>query len=301
MNVSSFNGNGANQIAVINIFDTMITGYLRDIGTQVRVPFTAVKWAQTDADGGSLFLGTASGQLFRLDRPHTDTIAQEITGNQFPVGYISSIETGQTADTLLVTLSNYGIPSVFVSANGGDSWKEVEGNLPDMPVRYGIFHPQSAHQVMLATETGTWVSEDVFDHPVTWTPQVNGLANVRVDMLRIRPADLTVLAASHGMGLYTARWDLQGASGIPEAIPGDDLLVYPNPTTGAFRIDATLPDRGTLTISDLNGRLVRSIELQPGSIHLPIDLQKEAKGVYLVKIEHAGGSAVRRVVVGSGR
>jgi len=49
---------------------------------------------------------------------------------------------------------------------------------------------------------------------------------------------------------------------------------------------------------DLNGRLICSIALQLVTTHLPIDLQNEAKGVYLVKIEHAGGSAVRRVVVG---
>jgi hypothetical protein len=43
------------------------------------------------------------------------------------------------ANNILVTLSNYGVPSVWLSTNGGTAWTNIEGNLPDMPVHWGIF------------------------------------------------------------------------------------------------------------------------------------------------------------------
>ncbi len=56
---------------------------------------------------------------------------------------------------------------------------------------------------MLATETGIWVSNTLLIDTDEWVPANEGLAHVRVDMLRLRESDLTVLAATHGRGLFT--------------------------------------------------------------------------------------------------
>ncbi|MFH0761412.1 MAG: T9SS type A sorting domain-containing protein [Bacteroidota bacterium] len=298
MNVSYFDGSAANLLAVVNIAETGITGFIKNIGTHTQVPFTAFKWTGDVADGGSLFLGTASGQLYRLDQPQLEEgTAREITGTNFPVGYLSSIETGQSADTLLVTLSNYGIPSVFISTDAGTTWKNIEGNLPDMPVRYGIFHPQSAHHALIATETGIWGTTDALAGEVSWTPQVTGMANVRVDMIKVRPSDLTVVAATHGRGLFTTVWDLSQTSGIEQVISGVDMLIYPNPSSGEFKIRTTLRNQGLLTIRDVQGRLVRSISLQPGEIDQTMDLRKEGKGTYFIRIESLGQVTAKQLIV----
>jgi hypothetical protein len=60
---------------------------------------------------------------------------------------------------------------------------------------------------MLATESGTWTSQDVLADIVEWAPNLEGMANVRVDMLRVRPSDNTVIAATHGRGIFTAKWE----------------------------------------------------------------------------------------------
>jgi len=126
----------------------------------------------------------------------------------------------------LVTFSNYGVASVFTTFDGGQNWVNCDGNLPDMPVRWGIFHPQNPRHVMLATETGVWATDSINASPVTWTPVVTGMANVRVDQLNIRTSDNTVVAASHGRGLFTTRWV------ILDAIANLQLQafkMYPNP------------------------------------------------------------------------
>jgi len=298
VNASYFTGNLANQIAVINMAENQITGFLKNIGSQTQMPFTAVKFAESPVNGGLLFLGTASGELYKLAKPDTDSSAQNITGNNFPVGYLGSIEIGQTPDTLLITYSNYGIPSVFLSTNGGQTWSNIEGNLPDMPVRYGIFHPKSSRYAMLATETGTWTTDDILAPNVVWTPQVNGMANVRVDMLKVRPSDLKVVAATHGRGLYTTTWKVGGTSSTGEIIAGREFNVYPNPSAGPFTIETNLQKQAFLTIMDVRGRVVRMLSVEPGSQSLKVDLSKEGKGTYYARIGSAeSGTTAATLIV----
>ncbi len=145
------------------------------------------------------------GRIVRVDNAHEGA---EVTGVALtPLsGSISSIavETGN-ADHLLVTVSNYGLASVFESFDGGQSWINVEGDLPDMPVNFGMFHPDNNRQAMIATEAGVWVTE-LLDGPNTqWLPPPPGRGTpfVRTDMLRLRSSDKVVLAATHGRGMFT--------------------------------------------------------------------------------------------------
>ena len=101
-----------------------------------------------------------------------------------------------------MTFSNYGVSSIWITSNGGENWIEKEGNLPDMPIRWGIFHPENINYAMIATEIGIWETSNLLEENAIWSPSVSGLANVRVDMLSIRESDNMVVAASHGRGLF---------------------------------------------------------------------------------------------------
>lgn len=185
-----------------------------------------------------LFVGSQTGRLYRVDNAQNPVPqVTEITGDDMPVAYISCVAVGQTEDELLVTFSNYGVSSVWQSNDGGESWREVEYNLPDMPVRWAEYHPQNDAQVMLATELGIWTTININADPVVWQPNADGMANVRCDMLAIRPADNTVLAATHGRGLFTTEFPPDPGIGIPEASPKTALRIYPNPATDVINID----------------------------------------------------------------
>ncbi len=153
-----------------------------------------------------VYFGTFSGSIIRVDNAHE---GNSVEGTSFSLsggGTISSIyiEDGN-ADHLLVTKSNYGANSVYESTNGGDTWTNVEGNLPNMPVRWGIFSPKDPTQAMIATEAGVWTTELLDGGNTVWIPPVEGrgIPLVRVDMLQIRKSDNIVLAATHGRGLFT--------------------------------------------------------------------------------------------------
>jgi photosystem II stability/assembly factor-like uncharacterized protein len=266
------------------------SGTYKKVGTTTQVYFSAVKWSQFSPTGSAdIFLGTESGRLFRITNASATPSFTEITGSNFPVGNIASINLGNSEDTLLVTFSNYGVPSVFTSYDGGQNWTNCEGNLPDMPIRWGIFHPQNYRQVMLATETGIWTTNNIDASPVFWTPNVTGMANVRVDQLNIRTSDNTVVAASHGRGLFTAIWDVE--VGI-DNLQMKEFSIFPNPVSDQLNISLTSTGSKNIIfrIFDPSGKLLMDEDQGTlnGSLIKHLSVSNLASGVYFISIYEAG-------------
>ena len=154
-----------------------------------------------------LFVGTGNGEIYRIDSTHLTNMVSTPMNGTFegsPGSFVSSIDVGETDDHLLITFSNYGSTSVYETTDGGVTWESREGNLPDMPVRWGLFNPDNRREVLLATEMGVWSTTQFNEASPTWEPSNSGLATVRTDMLKYRAADKLVGAATHGRGVFTS-------------------------------------------------------------------------------------------------
>ena len=132
----------------------------------------------------------------------TGAAGVDITANLSTSGSISCVAIGTNENNLMATFSNYGVQQVWVSTNGGTSWTNIDGNLPDMPVRWCMFAPGNNTKAILATEAGVWVTSLVNGASTVWTASPTFPA-VRTDMLQYRPLDGMVAAATHGRGLWT--------------------------------------------------------------------------------------------------
>ncbi len=272
----------------LQLSDVTGSGYgeFKKVGTTTQTYFSAVKLSPFSPSGNAnLFLGTQSGRLFKVTNAAYVPAATEITGSNFPVGNIASIDIGKSEDTLLVTFSNYGVSSVFKTYDGGQNWVDCEGNLPDMPVRWGIFHPQYARQVMIATETGVWTTDNIDISPVIWTPVVTGMANVRVDQLNVRTSDNTVIAASHGRGLFTTRWDV--VNGVDQ-LQLQAFSMYPNPAKDILNLSFELPGTQDVhfRVFDPSGKSLMEEDkgMNPGHVVERMNISSLAPGVYFVSI-----------------
>ncbi len=124
------------------------------------------------------------------------------TGMSTVSANISCIELGTDEQNIMVAYSNYGVNNVWVSGNGGTSWAAVDGNLPDMPVRWAMFYPGSNSKAIIATETGIWQTDLLNGAATIWNPETS-FPNVRTDMLQYRASDGLLSAATHGRGLFT--------------------------------------------------------------------------------------------------
>lgn len=154
-----------------------------------------------------LFVGTGGGNIYRIDSTHKSSMVVTALNGTFegsPGQYVSSIDVGETDDHLLATFSNYGVTSVYETTDGGETWANKEGNLPDIPVRWGLFNPENTNEVLIATELGVWSTGEFSSSSPDWEPSNSGLASVRTDMLKYRSADKQIAAATYGRGVFTS-------------------------------------------------------------------------------------------------
>ncbi len=152
-----------------------------------------------------VYIGTDLGGVYRIDNAHTATPTVTNIGTGLPAGYINCVEVETGNDNHLVACyTNYGINSIWESTNGGTTWVSIEGNMPDMPVRWALLNPNNNDQLLVATELGVWSTDNINGAATVWGASNSGLANVRVDMLQVRQSDKLVIACTHGRGMYSS-------------------------------------------------------------------------------------------------
>ncbi|MBK8953174.1 MAG: hypothetical protein IPM85_13825 [Chitinophagaceae bacterium] len=140
--------------------------------------------------------------------------------------------------------SSYNVTNIWVSSNGGTNWTASDGNLPNMPVRWAMFHPDDNNKAIIATETGVWETDLLNGASTVWTPNTT-FPNVRTDMIKYRAGDRTVLAATHGRGMWTATIPSFN-SGFTFNTPSPATAACPAPTSMAVTL-------GTNSIGGFSG------------------------------------------------
>ena len=150
-----------------------------------------------------IWIGSTGGQIIRIDDAH---LGNSVTGTNFNLpsgGTVSCIvEEDGNPNHLIATQSNYGVTSVYESINGGSNWVNIEGDLPDLPVNWVVFHPYDNDKLLLATAVGVWTTEDIDGGNTNWLPSDN-FPSVIVDMLQTRPSDGLIAAGTFGRGVFT--------------------------------------------------------------------------------------------------
>lgn len=190
-----------------------------------------------------LILGIANGRVYKYTDASTGTpTLTRIDNGATPIttaGWVSSIDIGANDNHILVTYSNYGVTSVWETTDGGTTWYSKEGNLPDIPIRWGLYNPNNRNQVLVATELGVWTTDNFgfgTNSAPVWGPSNTMLANTRCDMLKYRAADKMVVVATHGRGLFTS--DIFAATSVAN-----------------FTVDQTTSCTGSLTVQFTDGSL----------------------------------------------
>jgi trimeric autotransporter adhesin len=156
-----------------------------------------------------VFFGLDNGSVVMIDNANENLVTSSIVKPAgSPEGSVSCIAIDPLDENhMLVTYFNYGVQSVWESNNATAPfplWVDVEGLLPDMPVRWALFDPRNSAWALLATEQGVWSTTNLNGNSTDWDPTNNDFANVRVDMLQYRSSDLTLLAATHGRGMFSS-------------------------------------------------------------------------------------------------
>jgi photosystem II stability/assembly factor-like uncharacterized protein len=122
-----------------------------------------------------------------------------------PLRVVTDIAVDRTdANTAYVTFSGFNASTavqghVFRTVNGGATWTNVSGNLPDIPANAVAVDPVSRGVVMVGTDLGVFISSD---SGATWTIVDDGMPNVAVFDIAYNQNTGALIAATHGRGMF---------------------------------------------------------------------------------------------------
>ena len=100
---------------------------------------------------------------------------------------------------------------VFKTTNGGQKWKNISGNLPDVPVNSIVLDPSYPNTLYIATDVGNFVT---YDGGTSWSQLGTGLPAVSVWQLSLdpsQPGERTLAAGTYGR----SAWEINDALSVP--------------------------------------------------------------------------------------
>ena len=175
-------------------------------------------------------------------------------------------------------------PFVFVTTDGGKTWKSISSNLPLGPVNVIAEDPRDERVLYVGTEFGVFVSVDMGKN---WRALDQGIPRVAVHDLVVHPRDRDLVVGTHARGifildditplqefaalesnptahLFSLREAVAYRSTATQSISGNRKVLTPNPPYGVivsyFLQSAQEKDQIKLTVLDRNLKPVVSLK-----------------------------------------
>ncbi|WP_271768383.1 T9SS type A sorting domain-containing protein [Aquimarina algiphila] len=250
-----------------------------------------------------LYYGTNQGGVYRMDNANIDD--QEViditTGKGLPIGTVNDINVDPSnSDRVIITFSNYGIISLFLTENAGETWTNISGNLEENrdgsgngpSVRSTAFFGGSQgffgsrlQKIYAATSTGLYYTNRLMGENTVWRKEQFAIGNAVTDEVVTRK-DGFIAVAAHGNGLFSARFpiinelpesalsvsyllddldlNINNVAASPEEIDITDLFVQSNGEAIDIEFENSNPGLVTATLEGNTIKLVYSEELTVG-------------------------------------
>jgi photosystem II stability/assembly factor-like uncharacterized protein len=243
-----------------------------------------------------LFAGLVNGRLLRLDNADTTPVWNNITGTGF-VGSISDIEFGQSESEIFVTMHNYGVTSIWFTNDGGTTWQNKEGDLPDIPVKSILQNPLIANEVIIGTQLGVWATANYTSSNPTWVRTNNGMSEVPVLDLDLRNSDNTILATTHGRGFFTSQFTAVSLSENESNLIESGVKVYPTVSNGEIHIKTAFNfGEMQLEVYNISGQKVFNTTVNANNNVTPLSLSLNS-GIYLMKFKSDNSEITKKIVI----
>ena len=164
--------------------------------------------AQSESDNQTLWFSRTS-QIYK-----TTNEGGNWTQVTIPYNYRSNIAI-DPANPNRVWIANEGTSSgkkVYKTVDGGATWTNVSGGLPNIPVKHIIYQKGSNDAIYIATDYGVFFRDNTMSD---WKAFNGGLPNTRVDDIEINYGAGKIVAATYGRGVWIS--DLHTTAAKPVA------------------------------------------------------------------------------------
>jgi len=184
-------------------------------GEKTRGRISAIAVAPSDPK--TIYVGTSDGYV--QVTTNTGATWQNVTSSILPKRWVSRIAVDPRDSRVAYVVFN-GFDThtpdtpghVFKTTNGGQSWQDISGDLPDIPALSLVLDPDHAGVIYIGTDIGVFRTVDGGRH---WTLFGEGLPTTPVVDLIYHRETHTLIAATHGRSVYA----LSLASSPPTPTP----------------------------------------------------------------------------------
>ncbi len=161
-----------------------------------------------DAVGEVVWTGSSDGLIYVTQNAHeiAKTRFRNVTRSPLPNRFVTDIALDvRNVQRAVATFSGFnrataGTPGhVFLTENFGASWTDISGNLPDVPVNSAVLDPTRPATIFVGTDLGVFQSTD---NGRTWVRLGNNFPSVSVLQMRYHQPSGSLIAATHGRGVY---------------------------------------------------------------------------------------------------
>ena len=194
---------------------------------------------------------------------------------------------------MFVTFSGYAAgKKVFMSPDGGTTWANYSGTLPNVPANCIVYQKGSNEGLYIGTDVGVFYRDGTMSD---WVPYQDGLPVVVVTELEISYFNNKLWAATFGRGLWSS--DLYSSTvGVESQNIDDDVYVFPNPNTGLFTVQVPEGVLYDIVVFNVLGEPVYE-ERDVNISQRTIELRDATSGLYLVRLSIANTTITKNVVV----
>ncbi|MBU6343043.1 MAG: hypothetical protein KGS48_16225, partial [Bacteroidetes bacterium] len=222
--------------------------------------------AEAPSNSNYLYAATYS-TLYRTINGGTSWSTMTIPSAAGNLTYISVHPTDP--NTIFVSMSNYSAgKKVYKSTNGGSTWTNISGTLPNLPANCVIYQNTTNDLLYVGMDVGVYYKDNNMSD---WAVLNTGLPNVEIDELEIRYSTGKIRAATYGRGLWET--DVQCSAPTVSAPSVTQPTCAAN--SGAITVNAT--GVGTLEYSINNGSTWQTgstfTSLAAGSYNIVVRLQ----------------------------
>jgi len=252
------------------------------------------------ADTNYIYVGTDDANVWR-SKDYGDN--WELISEDLPYRYCMSIETDPNdAETVYVTFSGFrwadDVAHVYRSKDAGDTWENISGDMPDIPVNdiQIAKYPGDTTTLLIATDVGCYYS---FNNGENWSMLGSEMPVVSVYEIYYDTTTNTLFAGTYGRGAWKISVPIQEPPVIQDVEnAGINISVYPNPAVENLHIDLeNIVGDVVVKLFNASGELVLEKQYTTNTeIILPV--KNYADGVYFVEVGDGEKKIVKKIIKG---
>ena len=206
VNATKYNtGSSAYEYKMRRFFDLDTSNPYDDYIMNLPSSPTSFHVSSHTTNSTTLLIGFENGEIQKVLNADTTPTFNILRNGADVIGSVSDLSFGSTENEIYATYYNYGINNIYYTSDGGSTWSQKDGNLPDIPVLAIQYNPFNNNEVIIGTDLGVWQTDNFNDSSPTWEQSNNGMTDVSVNDFEFRGTseyNNRVVASTYGRGIF---------------------------------------------------------------------------------------------------